>query len=97
MYSIEYPKSHDVGYVLRQYAQLFPDWFRDKIPETACISRDLSYNRDPAIYGDENSEIPLEELYDEHDAINAIKNAQLIYNLCYKSFLEKSEQLNTNY
>ena len=97
LHNIEYPKSHDVGYVLRQYAQLFPKWFKDRIPEMARISRDLSYNRGPAIYGDESSEVPPEELYDEQDAVNAIKNAQLIYDLCYKLFLEKSKQLTTNY
>ncbi len=93
LYNIEYPKSHDVGYVLRQYARLFPDWFKSKIPEIARISRDLSYNRGPAIYGDENSEVPPEELYDEQDAVNAIKSAQLIHSLCYRLFLEKAKRI----
>lgn len=93
LYNIEYPKAHDVGYVLKEYMQLFPKWFRDKIPDIARISRDLSHNKGPAMYGNENSEIPPEELYDEQDAINAIKNTQFIYDLCYKLFKERVKQL----
>ena len=81
LYGIEYPRAHDVGHVLRQYSNLFPDWFRERIPEIARMSRDLCYNRGPAMYGDEDAEVPPEELYDETDAAEAIKGATLVYQL----------------
>jgi len=81
---IEYPRAHDVGYVLRQYRNLFPEWFRVHVDELARISRDLAHNRGPAMYGDEEAEIPPEELYDEVDAREAIKRAKFVYELCSK-------------
>ena len=90
---IEYPKSHEVGHALREYAQLFPEWFREAVPEMARISRDLSLNRGPAMYGNESSEIPPEELYDDEDSRRAIRNAQLVHDLCLKLFEERVREL----
>lgn len=93
LYGIEYPKSHEVGHVLREYSQLFPEWFRELIPEMARISRDLSFNRGPAMYGDESSETPPEELYDEEDSQVAIEKAMLVHGYCLKLLEERRREL----
>jgi len=46
------------------------------------------------MYGDEHVEVPPEELYDKDDALGAIKNATLIYELCNKLFELRIKELN---
>jgi HEPN domain-containing protein len=53
---VEPPRWHDVGPVLRREAERFPEWFRDEIPRLARISRRLRREREPSMYGDEESE-----------------------------------------
>jgi HEPN domain-containing protein len=50
---IEPPKWHDVGPVLMEFAERFPLWFRERIPELAATSRWLRREREPSMYGDE--------------------------------------------
>ena len=58
LYGIEPPKWHDVGPVLMKFRDRFPDWFRDLIPELAATSRWLRREREPSMYGDEESGLP---------------------------------------
>lgn len=88
LYGIEYPKSHVVGPVLRERKSLFPQWFQEVIPMIARFSRDLSHNRGPAMYGDEEAEVPPEELYDDEDAEEAIRKAKVVLELCRKLVAE---------
>ena len=66
---IEPPKWHDVGPTLRKEANRFPQWFRNLVSRLARISRKLRREREPSMYGDEESGVPPDELYDEEDAI----------------------------
>ena|GEM_PF-535422 len=50
---IEPPKWYNVGPILMEFSERFPDWFREKIPELAAISRWLRREREPSMYGDE--------------------------------------------
>ncbi|MCD6509036.1 MAG: HEPN domain-containing protein [Thermoprotei archaeon] len=93
LYNVEYPKVHDVGPLLRRYSSLFPEWFRQKIPDIARISRDLSHNRGPAMYGNEEAEIPPNELYDERDAEDVINEVKEALAYCLKLFEEKVREL----
>ncbi|RLF24958.1 MAG: DNA-binding protein [Thermoprotei archaeon] len=93
LYGVEYPKSHDVAPLLRRYSFLFPKWFQEKISDIARYSRDLSHNRGPAMYGDEEAEIPPSELYDEKDSEEAIVKARVVLELCLKLFEEKASSL----
>ena len=81
---IEPPKWHDVGPILKQNATRFPEWFREKIPQMASISRKLRREREPSLYGDEESSLPPEALYTIEDAEEALKYAKFVYETCIK-------------
>jgi HEPN domain-containing protein len=85
---IEPPKIHDVGPILKQYKHKYPQWFQQIIPELARISRKLRREREPSMYGDEESGVPPSALYDEKDAKNALKDARYILNSVKKLFTE---------
>lgn len=76
---VETPKWHDVGPVLRREAHRFPKWFRESIPRMARISRRLRREREPSMYGDEESGVPPEELYDKEDAEEALDMARYVH------------------
>ncbi|RLG86029.1 MAG: DNA-binding protein [Thermoprotei archaeon] len=75
---IEPPKWHDVGPVLRREAHRFPEWFRREVPRMARISRRLRREREPAMYGDEETGTPPNELYDKEDAEEALRWADYV-------------------
>ena len=85
---IEPPKWHDVGPALKKEAEKFPDWFREKIPRLARISRRLRREREPLLYGDEESGIPPDELYTLEDAEEALKWALEVFETVVKLFRE---------
>ncbi|PLC61990.1 DNA-binding protein [Vulcanisaeta sp. EB80] len=81
---VEPPKWHDVGPVLRREQGRFPAWFRERMDELISISRSLRKERELAMYGDEESGIPPEELYTRVDAEYALNSAKMVL-----SFVEK--------
>jgi HEPN domain-containing protein len=81
---IEAPKWHDVGPVLRCNTQRFPEWFRSRINELASVSRRLRREREPSMYGDEESGLSPDELYTREDALTALTDAKKVYKLCIK-------------
>jgi len=56
---IEVPRIHDVGPLLKQYADRYPEPFRRYISHLASISRMLRAEREISFYGDEQSGMPL--------------------------------------
>jgi HEPN domain-containing protein len=85
---IEPPKWHDVGPTLKREANRFPQWFRELIPKLARISRKLRREREPSMYGDEESGVSPDELYDEEDAREALANATEVFQAVSKLFTE---------
>ncbi|MBO3803308.1 MAG: HEPN domain-containing protein [Candidatus Brockarchaeota archaeon] len=85
---IEPPKWHDVGPILRQNPDRFPGWFRQGIPGYASVSRRLRREREPSMYGDEETGLPPEEMYTKEDAEEALGSAKKIFEAC-KELLEK--------
>lgn len=81
---IEPPKWHDVGPILMQNSERFPEWFAKSIPKMASISRKLRREREPSMYGDEESGLPPEYLYTAEDAQEALAYAREIYGKCSK-------------
>jgi HEPN domain-containing protein len=79
---IEPPKWHDVGPVLRQNSDRFPDLFRQGISRYASISRRLRREREPSMYGDEETGLPPEEIYTSDDANDALESAKIVYKAC---------------
>jgi len=85
---IEPPKWHDVGPILKEYSDRFPQWFSENIEELASISRELRHEREPAMYGDEETSTPPYKLYSRRDAEKALANARKVLSLCEKLLTE---------
>jgi HEPN domain-containing protein len=79
---IEPPKWHDVGPILMQNRDRFPEWFKDKIPKIASMSRKLRREREASMYGDEETGLPPESLYTDEDAKEALSYADFVYEAC---------------
>jgi HEPN domain-containing protein len=58
--NIEPPKFHDVGPILKNNADKFPQWFKEKIDIFASYSRSLRKERELSMYGDEETNTPPE-------------------------------------
>ncbi|MCL7383767.1 MAG: HEPN domain-containing protein [Thaumarchaeota archaeon] len=85
---IEPPKWHDVGPILKEYSDRFPEWFKREIDEVAGISRELRREREPSMYGDEETSTPPYKLYSRRDAEKALLNARKVLELCEKLLIE---------
>jgi HEPN domain-containing protein len=79
---LEVPWVHDVGVLLRQHRNRFPTGFARQVPRLASISRTLSVERERSFYGDEESGLPPEALYDENDADEALERAAFVLDAC---------------
>ncbi|MEM2610072.1 MAG: HEPN domain-containing protein [Candidatus Bathyarchaeia archaeon] len=86
--AIEPPKWHDVGPILKRHRELFPQWFRDKVDEVASISRRLRREREPSMYGDEETGTPPDQLYSLMDAEEALEYAREVLDLCMRLLKE---------
>jgi HEPN domain-containing protein len=75
---IDVPRIHDVGGILRQHEDRFPETFRQALPRLASISRSLRVEREIAFYGDEESGMPPEMLYVSSDADEALEKAAFV-------------------
>jgi len=73
---IDPPKWHDVGKILLENAEFFPEEVKPHLPELAKISKRLRKERELAFYGDIDF-IPTEE-YSKEDALLAIKEAEYV-------------------
>lgn len=73
---IEPPKLHDVGGLLLDHRERFPQDIRDQLAELAGISKRLRKERELAFYGDLDF-IPTEE-YSLEDARKAQQDAQRV-------------------
>ena len=85
---IEPPKFHDVGPLLRRTANSFPDWYTAEIDRMASISRTLSREREPSMYGDEELALPPDDLYSAADAQHALRDGTFILTTCKRLFEE---------
>lgn len=79
---LETPRVHDVGAFLRRHHDRFPAGFARQISRLASISRTLSVERERSFYGDEESDLPPEALYDENDADEALTRATFVLDVC---------------
>lgn len=73
---IDPPKWHDVGMILLEHREKFPEDVRDSLVELAKISKWLRTERELSFYGDIDF-IPTDE-YSEEDAIKAIDGAKKV-------------------
>lgn len=75
---IEPPKWHDVGLILIENRKRFPEWFQEEIEEFAYISRWLRREREPSMYGDEETGLPPQRLYTKGYAQRAFEHASKV-------------------
>jgi HEPN domain-containing protein len=73
---IEVPKVHDVGSLLLNHSDRFPNL---PIERLVAISRRLRQERETSFYGDELTQTPPDKLYDQQDAIQALQDARFAY------------------
>jgi HEPN domain-containing protein len=85
---IEPPKWHDVGPIIRRERENFPEWFKEHVERIVSISRSLRKERELAMYGDEESKIPPEELYTRFDAEKAIEDAGFVLEIARRLLRE---------
>jgi len=83
---IEPPKWHDVGIILKNEIDRFPEWFKTNVEELALISRELRSEREHSMYGDTDLNLPANKLYSKYDAKEALKKAKFVASLCEKLF-----------
>lgn len=67
----------------------FPQWFREKVDIFASYSRSLRKEREPAMYGDEESNTPPEMLYSDYDAQQSLKMAEEVLDYAKRLYEEK--------
>jgi HEPN domain-containing protein len=79
---IEYPKVHEVSYVLEEVGERFPGWFRVEIGYMAESSRLLFKKREPSLYGNEEALLPPDSVMSEEDAKDATQRANKTFHLC---------------
>ncbi len=87
--NIEPPKFHDVGPILKNNTDKFPQWFKEKIDIFASYSRSLRKERELSMYGDEETNTPPELLYSAYDGQQSIKIAEEILEYAKKLYEEK--------
>lgn len=87
---IEYPKKHDIGTVLEQYAERFSEWSEDEIEATVRASNELYSLRGRAMYGDEARGTPAGDLFGAGDADRALDQASQVLDLILR--LSKKNQ-----
>ena len=85
---VEPPKWHDVGPVLMEVAERFPAWFQDLIPGLAATSRWLRREREPSMYGDEETGMPPTRLYTKPYAQRALMECKRVYKAVERLFKE---------
>jgi HEPN domain-containing protein len=80
--NIDPPKWHDIGVVLKNNVDKFPDWFRQRISNLSAISASLRNERERSMYGDEDTHTPAQELYTTQDAETALFSTQQVIADC---------------
>jgi HEPN domain-containing protein len=83
---VDPPRWHDVGPVLVEHAEAYPEWFRARLGELAEVSRWLRREREFAFYGEVDL-IPT-QAYGPDAAERARRDARLVYE-CVARLLEE--------
>jgi HEPN domain-containing protein len=76
--------------MLRREVNRFPEWFREAVDGLATISTDMAGDRGLAFYGDERQELGPQELFDEADARRAVRNLEVVAQLCERLLSEST-------
>ncbi|MEM0117395.1 MAG: HEPN domain-containing protein [Conexivisphaerales archaeon] len=77
--NVEYPKEHDIGKILKQVIDRFPDWLRSEVDRISEISSDLASKRAASMYGLEVANKPPGSLFSKNDALISLKDAEYVF------------------
>jgi HEPN domain-containing protein len=80
--AVEPAHTHDVAECLRREERRFPEWFASQVDYLAAISTEMAGDRGLAYYGDEREQIGPSDLFDESDAVRALRNLDFVSSLC---------------
>jgi len=81
---VEVPKIHDVGVILKEHRNLYPDWFQVHVDRMAMISRTLRKDREASLYGDEMLDVPPDRIFGRLEADSALADARFVLEQCQK-------------
>lgn len=81
---IEIPRLHDVGPIFREQKDRFPNSVTKELPRIISISRRLRQEREVSFYGDEEQELPPNQLYTQVDADGAKQDVEWLMKLMPK-------------
>jgi HEPN domain-containing protein len=84
--NVEYPKQHDVGRILKEVGDRFPEWFREEIERISEVSADLASKRSASMYGLEIAEKPPGSLFSKEDAEASLREAEYVFRLVKRLF-----------
>lgn len=82
--TVDVPKIHDVGGLLKSLAERFPEDFSAEIERMSEISEALAGERLVSFYGVEEEEIQPEQMYTEDEAQQAVLDAEFVLSNCMK-------------
>lgn len=81
---VEVPHPHDVAPVLVTHADQLPELTKTELDTIRAVSRRLRLEREASFYGQEDIDVPPDELYTQADAAGALADAQQVPDLCAK-------------
>ncbi len=82
---VEYPKSHDVSPLLYKIKDLLPDFIKDSLDFISHLSLELSMERGPSFYGDENKALPPARLYNKTYAESKLHDTRKLLDIIQKA------------
>jgi HEPN domain-containing protein len=80
--AIEPPHWHDVGPIIKEHIGKFPVKFQENIAKLVSISRSLRLEREVSMYGDEEVNIPPDQMYTKVDSERSVSEAEFVFQLC---------------
>ena len=83
------PHKHDLSDDLGTAYSELPEWFRERAPRFALVSRITSFLRTHATYGYEAMSASPKKLFTEHEAKACIEDAEEVLEDCRRLFHEK--------
>ena len=81
---IDYPRTHEVSFILNETRERFPEWFRSEIGFLRQTSRLLYAKREPSLYGNEAADLSPDEVMGRQDAEDGVKRARKTHKTCLR-------------
>jgi HEPN domain-containing protein len=79
---VETLDTHNVAEALQSNRSRFPPWFARHIDRLSVISAEMAADRGPSFYGDEQRDIPPQQLFFEPEAAAALAQLEFVQEQC---------------